>query len=251
MATATSSQLKQVMSELERAGSESVRNRGVRQNLGQPQFGVLSGKLRALAKSIGQDHELALQLWDTGNYDAQLLAAIVLEPARLTAKEANRLVKSLSNVQLLDELTIRSVAIAPCAPKLLEPWMGSKKELIGRAGWNLAVGGLLARRTDHLDIDALLERIEAEILQAPLPKQDAMNRCIVEIAVKLPEYRKAGIALGKRLGRFDKRPVPRGCVSPYAPEWIAAVLKTLDIHAASRKKAAKKKTAKKKAGKKR
>jgi hypothetical protein len=52
-----------------------------------------------------------------------------------------------------------------------------------------------------------------------------MNYHLVEIALEMPEYRQRCIELGERLGRFDDRPVPKGCNSSYAPEWIAAVLK--------------------------
>jgi hypothetical protein len=103
--------------------------------------------------------------------------------------------------------------------------MGSPKELIGRAGWNLAIARLLNRDTDGLDLDALLAKIEAEILSAPKRKQESMNRCLVEIGTRVPELTDKCIDLGERLGRFDKTPVPKGCTSSYAPEWIAAVLK--------------------------
>ena len=76
-----------------------------------------------------------------------------------------------------------------------------------------------------LDFDAILKQIEAEILPAPYRKQEAMNCCLVEIGIQLPRYTQKCIALGERLGRFDPRPIPKGCVSTYAPEWIAAALK--------------------------
>jgi hypothetical protein len=52
-----------------------------------------------------------------------------------------------------------------------------------------------------------------------------MNRCLVEIGCRFPAFTQKCIALGERLGRFDDRPVPKGRTAPYAPEWIAAVLK--------------------------
>ncbi len=50
-----------------------------------------------------------------------------------------------------------------------------------------------------------------------------MNRCLMEIGTRLPEYTQRCIAIGEKLGRLDDRPVPKGCTSSYAPEWIAAV----------------------------
>jgi len=54
---------------------------------------------------------------------------------------------------------------------------------------------------------------------------EEMNHYLVEIGVRFPELRPRSIAIAERLGRLDNRPVPKGCTSSYAPEWIAAVLK--------------------------
>lgn len=65
---------------------------------------------------------------------------------------------------------------------------------------------------------------DSMILVASKRKQEAMNRCLVEIGIHCPEYRRKCLALGERLGRFDTTPVPKGCTSSYAPEWTGAVL---------------------------
>ena len=54
---------------------------------------------------------------------------------------------------------------------------------------------------------------------------EEMNHYLVEIGVHFPEFRQRCIVIGEHLGRLDDRPVPKGCTSSYAPEWIAAVLK--------------------------
>lgn len=95
----------------------------------------------------------------------------------------------------------------------------------GGTGWNLLIAKILKGDTDGLGFDGLLEKIEAEILSAPKRKQEAMNRCLVEIGIHFREFTQKCLDLGQRLGRFDNRPVPKGCTSTYAPEWIAAALK--------------------------
>jgi hypothetical protein len=102
---------------------------------------------------------------------------------------------------------------------------GGTPSLADASGW---CGSLIRRRVrptrSYAQTDTL-PTIEAEILAAPYRKQEAMNICLVEIGTRQPAYTKKCMALGERLGRFDPRPVPKGCTSPYAPEWIAAVLK--------------------------
>jgi DNA alkylation repair enzyme len=125
---------------------------------------------------------------------------------------------------VIDELVYNLLAKTSLAAELCARWMRSPDELVGRAGWNLLIARILRRDTAGLDFDAILKEIEAEILSAPKRKQEAINRCLVEIGCHIPEFMQKCLDLGERLG-FDKRPVPKGCTSTYAPEWIAAVLK--------------------------
>ena len=52
------------------------------------------GDIRAMAKKIKTDHELALNLWDTGNVEAQLLATLIIKPKSLSADELDKLTRS-------------------------------------------------------------------------------------------------------------------------------------------------------------
>ena len=68
--------LKDTLAQLESLGNEKVRAHNTKYGGGTNQFGVKLGDIRALAKKIRTDHELALALWKTGNVDAQLLATL-------------------------------------------------------------------------------------------------------------------------------------------------------------------------------
>src|SRR6185312_4500362 len=78
---------------------------------------VMMGPLRALGKKLKTDHALSLALWDTGRTDAMLLATMVMAPDRLTAADAAAMLASISDFQLVDELT-KVVAEAHCADEL-------------------------------------------------------------------------------------------------------------------------------------
>jgi hypothetical protein len=53
-------------------------------------FGVSMANLKVLAKDLGWDHQLAAALWDTGWYEARMLAPLVDEPACVTAARMDR-----------------------------------------------------------------------------------------------------------------------------------------------------------------
>lgn len=216
--------LSQVMKQLEAQGDEKVRQRYVRDGAGDNVFGVLLGKIRGLAEELGTNHGLGLELWATGNHEARVLACMLLDPAALTEKEARALLEPLSNPTLVDELIGRVLVHAPIAEALQVRWMDGGKELPRRAGWRLLAGRIARGFAKDLDVRATLERIERELPPAPYRVKEGINFCLVWIGLHLPEYTQEAIAIGERLGRWDPRPIPKGCTSSYAPEWIAASL---------------------------
>lgn len=187
---------------------------------------VMMGPLRALGKKLKTDHPLALELWKTGRTDAMLLATMVMAPDKLTAKEVEGMVAPLTDFHLVDELTYKVAADAPWADDLSKKWVGSKKELIGRAGWNLLVSKILQKRVSSAECNDILKTIEAQKRAVPTKTAEAMMRCLVEIGVRFPEHRKRAIDIGTKWGIIDPdRPVPKGCTPFYAPAWIEALLK--------------------------
>ena len=52
-------------------------------------FGVPMGTLLTLRKRLGKDHALSVALWESGWYEARLLAALVGDPQRVTRRQMN------------------------------------------------------------------------------------------------------------------------------------------------------------------
>jgi len=65
-------------------------------------FGVSVPKLRALAREVGRDHQLALKLWETGLHDARLLASMVDEPEQVTIDQMDRWVRDFDSWDVVD-----------------------------------------------------------------------------------------------------------------------------------------------------
>lgn len=214
----------QVMKQLAQHGDDKVRLRYISDGAGDNVLGVPLGKIRDLAKTLGTNHELGLKLWATGNHEARILACMVLDPGALTEKDARALLEPLSSSMLVDELAGRVLVHAPVAAKLQERWMAGSGELPRRAGWKILAGRIARGLVKDLDVSATLARIERELPLAPYRVQEGINYCLVWIGVHLPAHTAAAIALGERLGRWDSRPIPKGCTSWYAPEAIAAML---------------------------
>ena len=78
----------QILQELKPLGRENykrmmVKNYGIQ----EPYFGVAISELKKIQKRIKKDYQLALDLFDTGNYDAMYLAGLIADDARMTRKE--------------------------------------------------------------------------------------------------------------------------------------------------------------------
>jgi 3-methyladenine DNA glycosylase AlkD len=216
--------LKEALARLEALGDEKVRARNKKNGAGDDQYGVPLGDIRKLAEKIKADHALGLSLWETGNLDARLLAILLISPKKLSSQEVDRMVRSATFPQLADWLNAYVVKQHPDKDALREKWMKAKDAWAARAGWNLTAERV-ARLPDGLDLSALLDRIESEMGKAPPAAQWTMNSCLAQIGIRSATLRKRAVAIGESLGIYRGYPVSKGCTSPFAPIWIAEMVR--------------------------
>jgi 3-methyladenine DNA glycosylase AlkD len=235
-ATGFAGNIQEILTKLESMGDAKVRAHNIKYGMGENQFGVKHGDIRTLAKQMKTNHELALQLWETGNADAQLLAILLMKPAELSADELERLVKSVEYPKALvhgaafshvgDWLHSYVTKEHPDKEKLRQKWMTSKDRWCARAGWRLTAGRV-AKNPPGMELEGLLDRIEAELAKAAPEVQWTMNTCLAEIGINHPKLRKRAIAIGEKFGIYRDYPCAKGCTSPFAPIWIEAMVKRL------------------------
>ena len=211
--------LEEALRQLEALGNAKVRAQNAKGGAGEDQFGVSLGDIRVLAKKIRTNHPLALSLWDTGNVDAQFLATLLIAPKKLSAKEMDRLVRSISFVRVADWLNAYVVRQHPDKETLRRDWMAADDRWAARAAWDLTAERV-AKNPDGLDLPALLARIESEMADADPEVQWTMNNTLAVIGIHFPKHRERAIAIGETLGIYRDYPVSKGCTSPFAPIWI-------------------------------
>jgi len=218
-ATSTSMTLEETLRQLESLSNEGMRAYNSKNGAGDKQFGVKHGDIRVLAKKIKADHKLAMSLWETGNIDAQYLAILLIKPKDLSAKEVDRLVRSVTFAWVAEWLNSYVVKQHPDKETLRQEWMATDHRWAARAGWSLTAERVV-KSPDGLDPSALLDRIESEMGNADPVVQWTMNSALAEIGIHFPKLRKRAIAIGEKLGIFRDYPVSKGCTSPFAPIWI-------------------------------
>lgn len=212
--------LAETMRALERAGSAQTRKTYARHGIRGPMFGVSFATLKTLVKRIGVDHELALELWSTGNHDARTLALKIADPGRVTRTVLDRWARDFSAPGCLMYVAALASESAH-GPALARKWLASKGEQLRLAGWALA--GQLASLEEGGD-DAwyaeLVAQIERQIHTAPNLERDAMNRALIQLGGRSPELRRSAMAAARRIGKLEIDYGDTSCKTPDAAQYV-------------------------------
>ena len=213
-----------ILTQLESLGDDARRAHNKKSGAPDDQFGVKLGDIRTIAKKLKADHRLALELWRTGNVDAQLLATLLMKPKALAAAELDELTRSTTCAQVAEWLNAYVVAQHPDKEALRVQWMKAKDRWAARAGWHLTASHV-NKGTGALDVVALLDRIERELPNAPPEVQWTMNNTLAAIGIEHASHRKRAIAIGETIGLYRDWPVSKGCIIPYVPVWVEEMVK--------------------------
>ncbi len=217
----------EILAHLKALGNEKVRAHNLKFGAGSNQFGVKMGDIRALAKKIKVNHQLALELWETGNVEARFLAILIMKPQELTEEEVDRLVRSERFPHVADWFSTYVVNLPPGNEPLRKKWMQDNDPMAARAGWSLTADRV-AKKTEGLDLVALLDRIEAEMPTAAPEIQWTMNMTLAQIGIHYPQLRSRALAMGEKMGIYRDYPVSKGCTSPFAPIWINEMVNRME-----------------------
>ncbi|MBK1789168.1 DNA alkylation repair protein [Prauserella sp. ASG 168] len=209
------------MSEL--AALEDPKARAVNERHGDD-HGVNLSKLRALAKQLKTQQDLARELWATTDSAARLLALLICRPKAFDRDELDVMVREAGTPKVHDWVVNYVVKKSPHAEDLRLAWSADPDPVVASAGWALTTERV-AKRPEGLDFAGLLDVIEVELKDAPDRLQWAMNHCLAQIGIEHAEHRARAIDIGERLEVLKDYPTPPNCTSPFAPTWIAEIVR--------------------------
>jgi hypothetical protein len=209
--------LPEVMRELEKAGTAQARKIYARHGATGPMFGVSFATLKGMMKRIDVDHELALALWDTGNFDARNLAVKIVDPAKMSPADFDRWAREACSAQICGGYAAMLASETPQGPGRAGAWLASKDAGLRTAGWSLLAQ--LAQREEALPDAYFLERlaeIERTIHAAPNGERTALNMAVIMIGCRNAALKKAALATAKRIGKVEIDYGDTGCKTPDA-----------------------------------
>lgn len=218
--------LAEVMSQLEAKGSAQFRKTFARHGAPEPMFGVSIANLKTIAKGIKGEQELALELYETGNYDAMYLAGVVADGSRMTQQQLRGWAKRATCTPIAAHV----VAVVACESKhaasLALKWMDARQERIACCGWYTYSGVVATRPDDALDLDeirGLLDRVVAEIDDAANGVRYAMNGFVISVGGYVAPLLKAAKAAAKKLGVVEVDMGDTACQVPVATDYIKKI----------------------------
>jgi 3-methyladenine DNA glycosylase AlkD len=221
---------KEILAELKPLGSDSYKKVMLRHGVKEPFFGVKISDLQKIRKRIKTDYQLALDLYDTGNYDAMYLAGLIADDERMTKKDLQRWIAIANTTHApLASSTVPWVAAgSPHGWELALEWIDSKKPLTAAAGW-ATLGSLVSIKEDsELDLPELkrlLERVRKNIHQAPHEVRYQMNFFVIAVGCYVESLTDTAIQTAEKIGPVEVDMGDTSCEVPSALDYIRKVQK--------------------------
>ena len=194
-------QAKAAVAELKRLGTRKTREGMARYAIPSDNaFGVPMGQIHQLAKCLGRNHELAQALWDTGWYEARMLAAFVDEPDRVTAAQMDRWCRDFDSWAICDTACFHLLDRTPHAWRKVKAWSSRQGEFARRAAfallWGLTVHDKAADDEPFAEGLLLVQRAAAD--ERNFVKK-AVNMALRAIGKRSPSLHAAALAVSQRL----------------------------------------------------
>jgi len=215
--------LDQVMSELAAKGSEATKRIFLKHGAKEPFFGVKVADLKVILKKLKGDQALALKLYATGNGDAQYLAGMIVDGAKLTTAQLQQWADTAAWGMISGTVVSWVAAEHPDGFALAMKWIDSKKESVAVSGWR-TLGALAAvvpdDRLPMKQFSALLDRVAKTISSASDDVRYAMNGFVIACGTYLAPLGDKAIATARKVGRVEVDMGDTACQVPEAESYI-------------------------------
>jgi 3-methyladenine DNA glycosylase AlkD len=193
----------EVLDWLENKGTKATRDGMARYGIeARHAFGVPMSTLLTLSKRIGKDHALATKLWNTGCYEARLLAAMVGEPERVTRAQMNAWAASFENWADCDTVCFKLWDRSPFAWEKARQWAKSPREFVKRGGFVLmACLALHDKHASDADFLAFIPLIQQGALDERNFVMKAVSRALRSIGRRNVALHTTAVEVARRLAK--------------------------------------------------
>jgi 3-methyladenine DNA glycosylase AlkD len=185
------------------------------------------GDLKKKAKEIKKDHDLAMELWSTGDYFPCLFATLIMDKKLLTQEIINQLVSDMfthyqdQRNQLADWFLANQLMKEKKTTALLNTWENNPLTILRRLFWYYQARLRWTGQVPPENSADLLDSLESNMVDEEPDVQWAMNFCAGQIGIHESKLRSRCIKLGETSGLYKDEVVARNCTPSYLPDFIS------------------------------
>jgi hypothetical protein len=217
----------QILQELKSLGRESYK-RVLMKNHGacEPIDGVPISELKKILKRVGPHYDLALELYDTGHYDARYLAGLMVDDARMTERDLQHWLNTAQGPSQLGCTVPWVAASSPHGLALARRWIDSgspREQESGWATWSSLVSVAPDSALDLPELKRLLKRVLSDLRKAPDRVRYQMNGFLIAVGSFVAELTPLALEIADQLGPVEADLGPNSCQVPSASESIRSV----------------------------
>jgi len=193
----------------------------------EQRLGVSVPDMRKIAKEVGKDHTLALELWKTGIPEAKIMAAMIDEPGKLTEEQMEEWVKDINSWDICDQVCMNLFEKTPLAWKKILDWSKRREEFVRRTAYALiACLAWHDKRAEDEKFVKLFSTIKRGATDERNFVKKAVNWALRNIGKRNLHLNKAAIKTAKEIQQIDSK----------AARWIASnAIRELESEAVQRR----------------
>jgi 3-methyladenine DNA glycosylase AlkD len=174
--------------------------------VGEGRLGVSVPEMRKLAKEIGKNHALALELWKTGIPDARIVAGMVGEPDKVTEQQMDDWVKDFDSWDVCDQVCMNLFEKTPLAVRKIHDWSKREEEFVKRTAYALiACLAWHDKGAENDTFTALFPVIKQGATDERNFVKKAVNWALRNIGKRNPVLNKAAIKLAQEIKELDSK----------------------------------------------
>lgn len=216
----------EIITQLEELGSESTKRILMNHGASEPVFGVKIADLKVLQKQIKTDYQLALDLYDTGNYDAQYLAGLIADADRMTKTDLRRWLSKANCITHCGTVVAAVTAESRYGIELAREWIAARQEAKAQTGWT-TLSNLVSIK-DDADLDLpelkrLLKQVAQTIHQQPNMVRYAMNGFVISTGCYVSSLTDVALRTAEKIGTVSVDMGQTACKVPAAVDYIHKV----------------------------
>ncbi|MCW5939606.1 MAG: DNA alkylation repair protein [Fimbriimonadaceae bacterium] len=193
----------EVVQELESLGTPQIKKIWLKYGAAEPCFGVKVEDMKKILKRVKGDHQLALDLYETGIADAMYLAGLLVDDSKMTESELDRWLAKAQPGWVADFTVPWVAGSSPVARSIALRWIGSTDPKTAAAGWGTYSSHLSITPDDKIDLDevsGLLERAKTELHRSPDPVKAAMNQFVTFVGCYVLPLHEAAQETARAIG---------------------------------------------------